>query len=108
MSWKCVYFGIYDDQGNSRFPQKLSLEVLEGFKRAQGSYVFANQYLNEIVPADLQTFKKSWFKNYDYIPKKRNTFIFIDPALSEADTADNTGVVVVHTDVKNDWFVQYA
>lgn len=106
--WKAVYFGIYDEQGESRFPQKLSKETLEGFKRAQGSYVFANQYLNEIIPAELQTFKKEWFKYYSQLPKRKNTFIFIDPALSEADTSDYTGIVVVRTDAKNDWYVEYA
>ncbi len=65
-----------------------------------GSYIFANQYLNEIIPADKQSFRQSWFKYYEQLPKRYTTFIFIDPALSEADTADYTGVVVASTDIE--------
>lgn len=73
-----------------------------------GSYLFANQYLNEVIPSDLQTFKRTWFRYYSELPKVRNTFIFIDPALSEADTSDFTGCVVVHVDHENKWYVEHA
>lgn len=73
-----------------------------------GSYLFANQYLNEVIPSDLQTFKREWFRYYPELPKIRNTFIFIDPALSEADTSDYTGVVVVHVDHEAKWYVEHA
>lgn len=81
---------------------------LEGAKRTMGSYLFANQYLNEIIPSELQTFKKTWFNYFSELPKKTNCFVFIDPALSEADTSDFTGIVVLKIDAKNDWYVQYA
>lgn len=64
--------------------------------------------MNEIIPSDLQSFKKEWFRYYAEIPGKRHTFVFIDPALSEADTADYTGIVVVHVDSNNDWYIPYA
>jgi predicted phage terminase large subunit-like protein len=108
MKWSVVYKRAYNDDGSLFFPEKLSHEFLESQKRSQGSYIFSNQYLNEIIPAELQTFKKTWFKYYESIPKKRNTFIFIDPALSEADTADSTGIVVVHTDAQKRWFIEHA
>lgn len=73
-----------------------------------GSYLFANQYLNEIIPAELQTFKRHWFKYYDLLPKRLNTFAFIDPALSEAATSDYTGIVVVSVDADKEWYVRYA
>ena len=60
--------------------------------------MFANQYLNEIIPAELRTFKNTG-QHYDYIPKESfYNFVFIDPALSEAHTSDYTGVVVVAVD----------
>lgn len=73
-----------------------------------GSYVFANQYMNEVIPADAQSFKKEWFQYYDTLPSKYNTFVFVDPAISQADTADFTGVVVVHVDTDNRWYVSVA
>lgn len=73
-----------------------------------GPYLYENQYMNRIIPAELQTFKREWFKYYAELPKKKTTFIFIDPALSEADTSDYTGVVVVNVDANKDWYVSYA
>lgn len=98
----------YNQDGSLFFPEKLTHEFLENAKRTLGSYIFANQYLNEIIPSDLQTFKKEWFKYYHDLPKKCHTFIFIDPALSEADTSDSTGVVVIKVDAKNDWYIELA
>jgi len=108
MKWKCVYKRAYNEDGSLFFPEKLSHEFLEAQKRSQGSYIFSNQYLNEIIPPELQTFKQTWFKYYQSLPKKKSTFIFIDPALSEADTSDSTGIVVVHTDHDKRWFIEHA
>lgn len=108
MKWSCVYKRAYNEDGSLFFPEKLSHEFLEQQKRSQGSYIFSNQYLNEIIPTDLQTFKKDWFRYYESLPKKKNTFIFIDPALSEADTSDSTGIVVVHVDSEKRWFIEHA
>ena len=108
MKWKVIYRSAYNDDGSLFFPEKLTHEFLESCKKAMGSYIFANQYLNEIVPADRQTFKQSWFKYYKELPKRCNTFVFIDPALSEADTADYTGIIVIKVDVNGDWYICYA
>lgn len=108
MKWNVVLKKAYNDDGSLFFPEKLTHEFLEQTKRTMGSYLFANQYLNEIIPAELQTFKKDWFKYYNFIPKEAYNFIFIDPALSEADTSDYTGVVVVAVDHKKDWYIRHA
>lgn len=108
MKWSVVYKGCYNDDGSLFFPQRLSQSFLEHQKRTLGSYLFANQYLNEIIPADKQSFKREWFKYYDKLPAKRTTFIFVDPALSEADTSDFTGIVVVHLDPSGNWYVELA
>lgn len=108
MKWNVVYKRAYNHDGSLFFPEKLTHEFLESAKRTMGSYIFANQYLNEIIPADRQTFKKDWFKYFETLPKKRTTFAFIDPALSEADTSDYTGVVVVHVDQDGTWYIPYA
>lgn len=108
MKWKTVYKRAYNDDGTLFFPEKLSAEFLESVKKTMGSYIFSNQYLNEIIPSELQTFKKTWFKYYQSLPEVKHTYIFIDPALSEADTADSTGLVVVHVDAERRWFVEHA
>ncbi len=106
--WSVTYEKAIRDDGSLFFKEKLSHEFLESAKRSMGSYLFANQYLNEIIPSDLQTFKKEWFKYYDSIPKKVTRFAFIDPALSEADGADPTGVVVVAVDHEKRWYIEHA
>lgn len=107
MKWSIVYTGAYKNDGTPIF-HKLTHEFLEDAKRTLGSYMFANQYLNQVIPADLQTFKREWIKYYSVLPKRVNTFIFIDPAISKADSADYTGVVVVHIDYQKRWYVSFA
>lgn len=108
MKWKVLYKKAYNPDGSLFFPGKISHEFLESAKRTMGSYMFANQYLNEIIPAELQTFKKEWFKYYAQIPDNTNTFIFVDPALSEADGSDFTGVVIVKVDTNGQWYIPFA
>jgi len=108
MQWEVVYKKAYNDDGSLFFPEKLTHAFLERQKKEQGSYIFSNQYLNEIIPLDMQTFKKEWLRYYDSIPKIHHNFAFIDPAISQADGADFTGVVVVAVDVENRWYVRFA
>ena len=108
MRWDVVYKKAINQDGTLYFKEKLSHEFLETAKRTMGSYLFANQYLNEIIPAERQTFKREWFEYFESIPEKSNTFVFFDPALSEADTSDYTGVVICSVDHQSQWYVQYA
>lgn len=108
MSWEVVYKKAINDDGSLFFPEKLTHEVLENNKRKMGTYLYTNQYLNEIIPSELQTFKKEWFLYYKELPKNINTYVFFDPALSEADSSDPTGVVVVSVDSDAKWYIRYA
>lgn len=106
--WEVVVKAAYNEDGSLFFPEKLTHAFLERQKRDQGSYIFSSQYLNEIVPSDLQTFKKEWIQYYQAVPTNVRNFIFVDPAISQADTADFTGVVCVAVDPERRWFVRYA
>lgn len=108
MKWDVVIEKAIRDDGSLFFPEKLTKEFLDGAKRTMGSYLFANQYLNEVIPIELQTFKKEWFHYYESIPKNVLNFIFVDPAISQADTADFTGVVVVAVDEDKRWYIRAA
>lgn len=108
ITWDCVIEKAIRDDGSLFFPQKLTHEFLAQMRHSLGSYIFANQYMNEIIPSDKMVFKKEWLKYYPAIPKHKNTFIFIDPALSESDGADYTGICVVHVDEANRWYVELA
>ena len=106
-TWEIVYESAIRRDGSLYF-HKLTAEFLANAKRTLGSYKYANQYENIVIPADLQCFKREWIQYYTQMPKRVNTFMFIDPAISQADTADFTGVVVVHVDYEKRWYVSYA
>lgn len=103
-----VYKKAIEEDGSLLFPERLTKEFLESAKRTMGSYLFANQYLNEIIPDSEKTFKKHWIRYYSEVPDKVHTFAFVDPAISEAATSDYTGFVVIATDVEQNWYVKYA
>lgn len=73
-----------------------------------GSFMFANQYQNEILPEGEQPFKKTWIKYYDRLPDKKHTFAFIDPAISQEQNADFTAVVIVDVGEDQLWYVKTA
>lgn len=106
--WVIVYKKAIQDDGSLLFPERLTEQFLEQARRTMGSYLFANQYQNEVIPLDKQTFKRSWFKYYNTLPDHVLSFGFIDPAISEADTADYTGMVVISVDVAQNWYIRLA
>lgn len=108
LGWSVVYEKAIRDDGSLFFPERLTQEFLDKAKRTMGSYIFANQYQNEIIPEGDQTFKKEWFRYYTALPEPINTFCFIDPAISTADTADYIGIVLVSVDIQGQWYVRWV
>jgi len=106
--WSLVYKKASNDDGSLLFPERLTQEFLDKAKKTMGSYLYANQYQNEIIPEEEQTFKTHWLKYFKEIPERVNNFGFIDPAISEADTADYTGITVISVDCEQNWYVRYA
>lgn len=108
MAWSVVYQSCYNEDGSPWFPEKLPTSFLEVQKKSLGSYIFANQYENIIIPAEDMVFKPHWKKYYKEIPKDTNKFVFIDPAISLEDHADYTAIVVIEVDVNGTWYVTAA
>lgn len=106
--WEIVYEKAIRKDGSLFFPEKLSLNFLDKMKKSMGSYIFANQYLNEVIPEGEQSFKKEWIKYYKDLPIIKNTFAFIDPAISQSEDADYTALVIVEVDVTGSWYVKVA
>lgn len=108
--WSIVYEKAIREDGSLFFPDRLNHEFLEKAKRTLGSMLFANQYLNEVFPADDAKFKREWFKHYDVLPNDRDmlTFAHIDPAISAEDGADYTGIAVVSVDSDHNWYLRLA
>jgi len=107
-TWSVVYDKAIRDNGSLFFPERLNQSFLNEQRKVLGPYIFANQYMNEIIPGDEQDFKQSWLKYTDSKPHNTYTFIFLDPAISQQATADFTAYVVVHIDPKGYWYVERA
>lgn len=106
--WSVVYEKAIRDDGSLFFPERLTNEFLDSAKKTMGSYFFANQYQNEIVPDEDQTFKREWLIYYKQLPLEKHTFAFIDPAISQADTADYTALTVIDVDPDQIWYLRTA
>jgi hypothetical protein len=107
-TWSVAYDRAIRDDGSLLFPNKLSQEYLDRQRKIQGSYIFAHQYLNEIIPGDDQDFKKEWLTYYTALPKVKHTFAMIDPAISLDQTACFTAFTVIDVDVNNQWYLKAA
>lgn len=107
-NWSVIYEPAVREDGTLFFPERLTNEFLLSVRKSMGSYIFANQYQNEIIPEGEQTFKKAWLRYYLDFPELIHTFAFIDPAISEEETADYTALVVVSTDAQQNWYVRHA
>lgn len=108
MKWSVVYERAIREDGSLFFPEKLSKEFLDGARKTMGSYLFANQYLNIIIPEDEKRFKKHWLKYHAEVPSNVYHFGFIDPAIGQKNHHDYTGVVVVAVDSDGHWYVRHA
>lgn len=73
-----------------------------------GSYLFANQYQNEVIPDDEKTFKPHWLRLYKQIPDNTYRFGFIDPAIGQDKHHDYTGIVIIDVDTDGVWYLRVA
>jgi predicted phage terminase large subunit-like protein len=106
--WSVVYKSAYNEDGTLFFPERLTKDVLDRMRKTMGSYLFANQYLNQVIPDDAKSFKPNWLRYYDTIPSNILTFAFIDPAIGQKDHHDYTGIVVVSVDENGNWYLRVA
>lgn len=108
MEWSVVYESAIRPDGSLLFPERLTKDFLDSARRTMGSYLYANQYLNQVIPEDEKRFKPQWLRYYAHLPELRHTFAFVDPAIGQKDHHDYTGITVVHVDADANWYVQLA
>lgn len=106
--WDFIYEKAIKEDGSLFFPERLTKEFLESTRRTMGSFLFANQYQNEILPDGEQPFKKEWIRYYQKLPEVKYTFAFIDPAISQEQNADFTAAVVIDVGLDQNWYVKTA
>lgn len=108
MKWSVCYKKAISQDGTLLFPERLTKEFLDSQRRVMGSYLYANQYQNDVIDEADKNFKSSWLRYYTDLPKNTNTFAFIDPAIGQKDNHDYTGVVIVDVDSDGLWYLRLA
>lgn len=108
MEWSVVYEKAIREDGSLFFPERLTKEFLEDARRSMGSYYFANQYQNVIVPDEEKKFRKEWLHYSTQLPSKSYQFGFIDPAIGQKKRSDYTGIAIIHVDENKHWYLRYA
>lgn len=105
--WSVVYEQAIRPDGSLFFPKRLDRAFLDSAQRTMGAYIFANQYLNIVIPDDKKVFRKEWIQYYVKPPAIIYRFIAIDPAISTSDTADYTGIIVLDVDTEGTRYVRH-
>jgi predicted phage terminase large subunit-like protein len=106
--WSIVYKRAIESDGSLLFPERLSPEFLDEQRKIMGSYLFSNQYLNQVVPDDQRKFRQEWIRYYEDVPQGTWEFAFIDPAIGQEDHHDYTALVVISVTHTGDWYVRIA
>lgn len=90
------------------WPEKFSREELQTRLREEGWFHFSSQYMNDPVPAEDATFKRSDFQYYDPLDirgKEMNKVLTIDPAISVSKDADFTAMIGTGIDLFTNIFI---
>lgn len=106
--WSVVYEKAIREDGSLLFPERLTQDFLEKARRSMGSYLFANQYQNTIVPEEEKKFKKEWIRYSTELPKISTRFGFIDPAIGQNKHSDYTGIAIIYADPDGIWWLRHA
>lgn len=106
--WAVCYDRAIREDGSLMAPKILSAEFLHRQRKIQGSYIFNHQYLNNIIPADDQDLKKEWLIYYKELPRRVNTAVVIDPAISLDQDACYTSLVALSCDTNNHRYLRVA
>lgn len=89
--------------------KELGKVSIEDKKRQLGSLVFSYEMMNKPIDEMLAEFKKEYAQlaTEDDITKlETNCYITIDPAVSEKESADYTGVTVNRISTQNKWYIK--
>lgn len=81
---------------------------LEDKRRQLGSLVYSYEMLNQPIDDSIAEFKKEFIQTAELEELKHlayNTFVTIDTAVSEKDSADFTGITVNRVTRENKWYV---
>ena len=100
-----------EGEGKALWPDMFDSDKLLEIKKEIGTHAFSSQYMNEPLPAENALFKNDWLRFYDQNPdeiaekNRGRIFMAVDPAISEAESADYTAIVVAAEDENENIYV---
>lgn len=97
--WNPLTFGCFDERGESRWPDRFPTDMLRKAKEAsirRSQYrLWMREMECQIVSGEEKALDVTRFKHYDVLPEYLDSIISIDPASSDAPTADDHAIVAL-------------
>jgi len=98
--WTEIKIPAINDEWESFWKEKFSIDYLEEMKKEIWEYFFMSQYQQDPINLWWWAFKKEYFEYYnpeEVIDKMQrlNIVSFLDPAISKKQEADNTAIVTI-------------
>jgi hypothetical protein len=83
------------DKDGNKIKRKFDKEELERRKKKHGPRSFAQEYMNEVAPAEGMVLKRDWIQTYDELPPQQflDVYMGIDPAM-EGDTKKGSALAI--------------
>lgn len=98
-AWVGLRFGIFDDQGESRWPTRYPTDdlrkVKEDYIRTGRLALWMREKECRIIAEELASFRGDNLKFWELLPEKMTTVLAIDPASSDSKSADDNVVAVL-------------
>lgn len=103
--WTTKLYRAIKDDGTALWPDQWPLNVLDDYRKEQGSLKFEQEFMNNPIPKEARTFREDWFHYFSTPPKGLVHFTTVDPAISDAKTADDTAIVTCGVDENRNIYV---
>ena len=109
--WKFFRFGVFDEKGESRWPERYPTDVLLQNKIAAVTVGRTAIWMREkeckVISEELASFRQDNLMTWETLPEQATYIIAIDPASSDSPDADDNvvGVLAFHRD--NVYIVDY-
>lgn len=111
-AWTGLRFGIFDENGESRWPERYPTEELrkakEDYIRTGRTAVWMREKECKIVAEELASFRVDNLNFWDVLPDRAVFVIAIDPASSDSKDADDNVVAVLGFHKDNVYVVEYV
>lgn len=111
-AWTGLKFGVFDVQGESRWPTRYPTDELrktkEDYIRTGRTAVWMREKECKIIAEELSSFRQDHLNYWDVLPDRALYVISIDPASSDSKDADDNVVAVLAFHKDNVYIVEYV